>query len=393
MTVMARLDIERLDIERSTQNRLVGGVCAGVANRVGIHVGVVRFAALALCAAGGIGVVVYLAGWALLPAAEDSAGEGAPAAPRSRRRPDRVEDGAAVVGVLGMLLVLRGLGVWWSDEVAIVGVVAAAGIALAAGSSDAERAGSERSAAVRIAVGLVLIALGVIAFGVMTGDVTAMFGSFFGAALAAGGLALIAAPWLRSLSRDLAAERRARMRSQQRAEIAAHLHDGVLQTLTLIQRRANDPREVTTLARRQERQLRDWLQGVESAPESTIAAAFRRASDDVEDRYGVRIELVCVGDGLRDDRAAALIGAATEAMTNAARHGGVDVIDVYVEVTASTLSAFVRDRGRGFDTDAVPDDRHGIVNSIMGRMQRVGGTARIRSSVGGGTEVALEVSR
>jgi signal transduction histidine kinase len=390
--------VVRLDIQRSTQHRLLGGVCAGVATRVGIDVGIVRFAALALCVAGGIGVVFYLAAWVLLPSDEATLATTPPGTLPSvtlpQRRGDRVEDAAAVVGVLGLLLVLRALGVWWSDEVAIVGIVAAAGIALATGSPEAERAGSDRSAAVRIAVGFLLVGLGVVAFGALTGDVTAMFGSFFGAALAAGGLALIAAPWLRSLSRDLAAERRARMRSQQRAEIAAHLHDGVLQTLTLIQRRANDPREVTTLARRQERQLRDWLHGVETMPDTTtIAAAFRRASDEVEDRYGVRIELVCVGDGLRDEHAGVLIAAATEAMTNAAQHAGVDVIDVYAEVTASTLSAFVRDRGRGFDTDAVPDDRHGIANSIMGRMQRVGGSARIRSTIDGGTEVALEVSR
>jgi signal transduction histidine kinase len=382
---MARM--VQLDIERSTQQRLVGGVCAGVAARLGVDVGIVRFAALALCVAGGIGVVLYLAAWALLPS-----DKGAPRTATDGRG-DRVEDAAAVVGVLGLLLVLRALGVWWSDDVAVVGVVAAAGIALATGSHDADRAGSDRSAALRIAVGLVLVVLGVVAFGALTGDLSTMLGSFFGAALAAGGLALIAAPWLRSLSRDLAAERRARMRSQQRAEIAAHLHDGVLQTLTLIQRRANDPREVTTLARRQERQLRDWLQGVESTPDTTIAAALRRATDEIEDRYGVRIELVCVGDGLRDDSAGALIAAATEAMTNAARHAGVDVIDVYVEVTPSSLSAFVRDRGRGFDAEAIPDDRHGITNSIMGRMQRVGGSARVRSTVGGGTEVALEVAR
>lgn len=132
---------------------------------------------------------------------------------------------------------------------------------------------------------------------------------------------------------------------------------------------------------------------MEHAPDTTISAALRRITDDIEDRYGVRIELVCVGDGPLDDRASALLAAAGEAMTNAARHAGVDVIDVYVEVDASSISAFVRDRGRGFDLSAVPDDRRGIAHSIIGRMERVGRSARIRSSPETGTEVALEMAR
>ncbi|HEX7097306.1 MAG TPA: PspC domain-containing protein [Acidimicrobiales bacterium] len=393
-------------IERSASGRLLGGVCAGLAAQWRIDVAVVRFAALALCVAGGIGIVLYGAAWALLPLdtarADDRATSGAarvggaplPSTGVVTEVPtDAVENTAAVVAVFGFLLVFRALGLWFSDEIAFVGVVAAGGLVVAGGSADAERAGRERGAALRIAVGLLLVALGVAAFAILTGDVRALFGSIFGAALAAAGLALIAAPRLRALSRDLAAERWERMRVEQRAEFAAHLHDGVLQTLTLIQRRASDPRAVTTLVRRQERQLRDWLNGVERNPDATVADALRQASDEVEDRYGVRIELVCVGDAPLDERAAALVAAASEAMTNAARHAGVDVVDVFVEVTDSTLSAYVRDRGRGFDPNAVGGDRHGIANSIVGRMHRIGGTARIRSSSETGTEVALEVAR
>lgn len=390
-------------IERSASGRLLGGVCAGLAAQLRIDVGIVRFAALALCVAGGVGVLLYVAAWVLLPLdtrdltdarnGVDGHDVGGADTDRLDGRADRVEDVAAVVAVFGLLLVLRAAGLWFSDVVAVMGVVAAAGLALASGSADAGRSGQDRGAALRVAVGFVLVGLGVSAFGILTRDFEALMGSFFGAALAAGGLAIIAAPWLRNLSRELAAERLERARSEQRAEFAAHLHDGVLQTLTLIQRRANDPREVLTLARRQERQLRDWLNGVEHAPDTTISAALRRITDDIEDRYGVRIELVCVGDGPLDDRASALLAAAGEAMTNAARHAGVDVIDVYVEVDASSISAFVRDRGRGFDLSAVPDDRRGIAHSIIGRMERVGRSARIRSSPETGTEVALEMAR
>jgi signal transduction histidine kinase len=212
------------------------------------------------------------------------------------------------------------------------------------------------------------------------------------------------------LARSLADERRQRIRSEERAEVAAHLHDGVLQTLALIQKRAGDDKAVRSLARRQERELRTWLYGARGAggvaPDAngdagapgaggaaSIAALLRRELDDVEDSYGVRLDAVLVGDAPLDDAGRALVAAGREAALNAARHAGVDTVDVYLEVEPDRLSLFVRDRGRGFDPTAVPPDRRGVADSISARVRRHGGTAEVRSAPGEGTEVELSVPR
>ena len=206
-------------------------------------------------------------------------------------------------------------------------------------------------------------------------------------------LALILAPFIWRLGRNLAEERSERVRSQERAEMAAHLHDSVLQTLTLMQKRADDPREVAALARRQERELRGWLAGEEGAGAGDgFAAALRSAAEEVEDAYLVKIEVVTVGDRPLDEGGSAVVGAAREALTNAAKFaadGGP--ISVYAEVGESGIEAFVRDRGPGFDPDDAPADRRGVRESIVGRMQRHGGTATIAAVPGAGTEVALRI--
>jgi signal transduction histidine kinase len=217
----------------------------------------------------------------------------------------------------------------------------------------------------------------------------------FTAIVAIFALALILAPFIWRLGRNLAEERAERVRSQERAEVAAHLHDSVLQTLTLMQKRANDPREVAALARRQERELRDWLAGDrQQRPSGSggFATALRIAAEEVEDAYLVQIEVVTVGDRALDEPGTAVIGAAREALTNAAKfaaEGGP--ISVYAEVGADTIEAFVRDRGPGFDPGRTPADRRGVRESIVGRMQRHGGTATIASVPGAGTEVALRI--
>jgi len=206
-------------------------------------------------------------------------------------------------------------------------------------------------------------------------------------------LALILAPFIWRLGRNLAEERSERVRSQERAEMAAHLHDSVLQTLTLMQKRADDPREVAALARRQERELRGWLAGEEGAGAGDgFAAALRSAAEEVEDAYLVKIEVVTVGDRPLDEGGSAVVGAAREALTNAAKFaadGGP--ISVYAEVGESGIEAFVRDRGPGFDPDDAPADRRGVRESIVGRMQRHGGLATIAAVPGAGTEVALRI--
>ncbi len=214
------------------------------------------------------------------------------------------------------------------------------------------------------------------------------------------GVAIITIPWWLRLVRDLGDERRGRVQERERAEIAAHLHDSVLQTLALIQRQAGDSREVLRLARSQERQLRTWLYGpagyasAGDAPtpaSSSLAASLAEAAGEVEDTYAMSVTPVIVGDVPMDQHLAALVAAAREAMVNAAKHAGVEEISVYAEVEDGTVSVFVRDRGVGFDPTAVGTDRRGLAESIRGRMERHGGTATVRSRPGEGTEVELTV--
>jgi signal transduction histidine kinase len=216
----------------------------------------------------------------------------------------------------------------------------------------------------------------------------------FAAIVAVLALALILAPFLWRLGRNLAAERAERIRSQERAELAAHLHDSVLQTLTLMQKRAGDPREVATLARRQERELRSWLFGGGSASDDrTLAAALRRVAAEVEDAHGVAIDVVAVGDRPLDPRGEALIAAAREALTNAAKFAAdAGPVAVYCEASAEGAQVFVRDRGPGFNLEAVPRDRRGVRDSIIARMKRNGGDASVRSVPGEGTEIELTIA-
>jgi signal transduction histidine kinase len=205
------------------------------------------------------------------------------------------------------------------------------------------------------------------------------------------GLSVIAAPWLLSLLRELDTERRKRIRADERAELAAHVHDSVLHTLTLIQRSADDPRQVRRLARSQERQLRSWLQhGQDSSPR---APARAWGAGEVEDSGGVPIEVVCVGDMEIGDRTSAMILAAREALVNAARHSGAPQIAVYAEVEPDRVTIFIRDRGSGFDANSIPVGRMGIRQSIIGRMQRCGGQATVRAVPGAGTEIELRLAR
>jgi signal transduction histidine kinase len=201
----------------------------------------------------------------------------------------------------------------------------------------------------------------------------------------------MAGPWLLRLSSDLSEEREARVRSEERADVAAHLHDSVLQTLALIQRSAGDPTTVSRLARAQERDLRSWLFDSAGDGPATLAAALRAAAAEVEDAHGVPVEVVCVGDAPVAESDRPLVLAAREAMNNAAKHSGASTVDVYAEATASGVEIFVRDRGVGFDPDRMADDRHGVRSSIIGRMERHGGSASVRSVPGEGTEVRLSL--
>jgi signal transduction histidine kinase len=229
-------------------------------------------------------------------------------------------------------------------------------------------------------------------FAVRHGQVQQVADVLFSAALGGIGLAIILGPWVWRLTSDLSAERAERVRTQERADLAAHLHDSVLQTLALIQKNAADGPAVARLARSQERDLRAWL--FDATPDGgTLAGALREVVREIEDTYGVDVELVTVGDTDLDEGVGPVVAAAREAVANAAKHAGTPVVDLYAEVAPDRVEVFVRDRGTGFDPQTVPADRQGVRNSILDRMTRHGGTAEIRSTPETGTEVRLTLPR
>jgi signal transduction histidine kinase len=309
---------------------------------------------------------------------------------------------AAGVGLLALtvLLLFRALGVWWSDALIWPLVLAASGAALIWRHSTtraATEAAEPRPARVRRhrgryrgGFGIALVIGAALLFLYANGAFEQVQDAALGAIVVLVALALILAPFWWRLGRNLAAEREQRIRSQERAELAAHLHDSVLQTLALVQKRAGDPKQVAALARRQERELRTWLNG-ESRMDGGLAAALQAAAVDVEDTHGVPIDVVAVGDSPLDEDGRALVAAAREAMVNAAKFAGGNVA-VYTEIDEHGVHVFVHDRGRGFDLDAVPGDRRGVRESIIGRMERHGGRAMIRSTPAG-TEVELVMER
>ncbi|MFE7593802.1 PspC domain-containing protein [Kitasatospora sp. NPDC057512] len=259
-----------------------------------------------------------------------------------------------------------------------------------------EEGEKRRGAYTRVGAGVLLAVAGTIALLAMQGSGSTLSSVIEASLAVLAGVLVLLGPYGLRLWQDLGAERTARIRAQERAEIAAHIHDSVLHTLTLIQRRAEDPKEVLRLARSQERELRLWLYRPEAAAEAapdTMAESLRAAVAEVEDRHGVPVELVIVGDCPMDERIAAQMQAAREATVNAAKYGGGGPVQVYAEVEGRTVSVFVRDHGPGFDPDTVPEDRMGVRESIVGRMKRNGGTARVRPAAGGGTEVELEMER
>jgi signal transduction histidine kinase len=251
-----------------------------------------------------------------------------------------------------------------------------------------------RRAWVRVVIGTVLVVVGAAAVLGARGGVQAAANGLAGALVVVGGVALVAGPWIVRTVRELGDERRERIRSQERAELAAHVHDSVVQTLTLIQRNADDPREVTRLARAEERALRQWLYRPGSQQPGSFLATLEVAAADVEDVHGVAVEVVVVGDATVDEGLGALVQAAREAMVNAAKYAAdAGPVSVYAEVDVDQVQVFVRDRGPGFDLAAVPQDRLGVRQSIIGRMQRHGGRAEVVTSPGHGAEVRLSMPR
>ena len=399
---------------------MLAGVAGVLSDSVGVSPTAARVALVALTFFGGSGIVIYVAVWLLVPPAGSDEAV-ARSAVGDRRTISLV---TAVASALVALLVVASV----LKMPALVGdvspgVVALAGLVVVwrhAGPEDRQAAARLASllsgagpaavptrrrlvvASVRLLAGVALIAGGTSALLAPKRLTEADFTAAAAALGVVAGFALVLAPWWLRLGRDLASERRERARAEERAEMAAHLHDSVLQTLALIQRSSGDPQQVQRLARAQERQLRSWLFDTSAGPRdglrppggpgpASVAGALLAIQQEVETDHGVRVELVTVGDAPLDEPSKALLAAAREAAVNAAKWSGADVVSIYAEVEPTTLSVFVRDRGRGFDPAAVAPDRKGISESVHGRVRRCGGTSSVRSSPGQGTEVALKM--
>lgn len=386
-------------LERSRDDRIIGGVAAGIGHHLGIEPVVVRLAFVLLAAAFGFGLVVYLLAWLLAPE-EAEAASGEPRARRLIRPTMRQVLGAGLI-LAGVLLLLFVSGFWFGEALAWPVTLAAIGFTVLWARSGEDRRGRSpleaviggRRSILRVAIGILLI-LGAMAIFLGYNASLDLAGPMLLAGVVAiGGAGLIGGPWIWSIVRELIEERSTRIRTEARAEMAAHLHDSVLQTLALIQR-SPEQREMVTLARTQERELRAWLYG--RAP--TLAGARLRDAIDamagrVERDQQVKVEAIVVGDADLDEHARALVSAVGEATLNAARHSGSTEASVYVEVEDDAISAYVRDHGTGFDPSSVASDRRGIADSIVGRLQLHGGTAHVMSRPGAGTEVAMRLPR
>jgi signal transduction histidine kinase len=405
ITAAAHPPVRRL--YRPRDHRIVAGVAAGLAEHLGLPLLAVRIALVVLLGFNGLGLLLYAVFWAVLPQM--------PAEGETPRRDIASLLPFAAIG-LGMIL-LQAL-VFRDNVAGTVGWLAAV-IAVGAGiiwhQSDPTRRGQligrsgslpqapwlaavvaesdRRSFLLRFIGGGVLVATGIIGvvavYAPAGGNLTSVVNGVIFALVGLAGVGVVAAPLIWRMFNQLRTEREGRIREQERAELAAMIHDQVLHTLALIQRNSTDIKEVQRLARGQERSLRNWLYKPAASPTERFAAALEQAAAEVEDTYAISVETVVVGDTECDDRVAALVAAAREALVNAARHAGVETVSLYAEVEADELSVFVRDRGAGFDITGVEESRHGVRGSIIGRMKRHGGRAEIRSTPGEGTEVRL----
>lgn len=374
-TVAARLPAAITGLARRREGRLLGGVCAGIAGSVRADPTLVRLLFAFLAFADGAGILAYAGAWLALPDESD------PPPQRLRRLA-----GVALLAAAA-LLGLRGVGI--DGALAAAAVAAGAGVYLALRRPATAR--RLRAAAQAVLAALLVVAGGLFFLRGVLEDGSG--GALVAPAALIVALVLVVGPWMWRLARDRESERMERIRAQERADMAARVHDSVLQTLALVQRSADDPKRVAALARRQERQLRGWLYGDRDLGAASLGQALEDAAADVEELHGVRVELVRSGDAPLDERTEALVLAAREAMANAAVHAGVGEVSVYVEATGDELAVYVRDRGAGFERDAVPADRRGLAESIEGRLGRAGGTATVRSVPGEGTEVELRLPK
>ncbi|MFD1542364.1 ATP-binding protein [Nonomuraea guangzhouensis] len=376
---------------RPMEGRLLGGVAQGLAAQLKLDPVVIRLMFVLLSVVDGVGMVAYAVLWMITPRKPYE----------GQQSPQRDWSQLAAFSAIGVALFAFS----WLTGASKGGIgilpfaVGGIGAIILWQQADPERrrnwmsgaTNSIRKNRVRTLLGIALVVIGAAGFLAAQGELVKARPGLLFTVVVVGGLAVIAAPWLAGLWKELQLERRERIRSEERAEVAAMVHDSVLHTLTLIQRVAHDPFEVTRLARAQERDLRNWLYQPAQDADATLAAAVRRIAAEEEDAHGVPIEVVCVGDIALDPagKLAAMLKASRQSMVNAAKYSGSPSVAVYAEVEGEEVTIFVRDRGKGFDLDAVPLDRMGIRESIIGRMERHGGAARLRTAPGEGTEVML----
>ncbi len=392
--------IGRLRFERSSTDRVVGGVAGGLAARHSLDSTIVRLLLIVLSFAAGLGIALYLVAWALSLEPSPSPRPAPPSPGLATQRSI-----ALGLGSVAALLVVRRIGAWPGDAVMIpvVGLgLGAAALWSGGGSSSPgerpadplERLASGRISPVRVVIGVLMAIGGVAVLASDRGGLSALPRAAAAIGLSVVGLVVVGGPVLWQLFERLREEQRDRIRSEERSEMAAHLHDSVLQTLALMQRSTGDSRRMIMLARRQERELRSWLYGQQaSSGHATVGGAFAAMTAQVELDHEIAIELVAVGDAPMDDAAEALVGAAREATVNAARHAKVESVAVYIEVASDALIAFVRDTGCGFDPRVIEDEHRGVSDSIRARLARSGGTARVETALGEGTEWELRMPR
>lgn len=372
-------------------NRVLGGVAAGIANEIGVQPLVIRAAFLLLAAGGGWGLLLYIGAWVVMAAQAPDTAVYRPI--HKGASPVHRHIGVGLV-VLGLLMGFRLISFGFVDRIVWPAGFVFVGALIAWSQSRESDEGLSTVARVMagVAVGIGgLLAFGAFSFNPQDGLLALVF-----ALAIVTGVAVIAAPSIMRIGTALDEERKERVRADEKAQMAAHLHDSVLQTLSLIQRHADNPGVTAQLARRQERELRSWLYGPTTPAGSVrLSSELQEMATAVEADHGVPIEVVVVGDVAMeitaDEKFIALLGATREATLNASRHSGAARIDVFAEIKKGRAEIFVRDTGKGFDPSVVDDDRRGIADSIQARMARHGGTAEIHTYIGEGTEVELSL--
>jgi signal transduction histidine kinase len=385
-------------------------VAAGIAARTGRDVRLVRTAFVIAALLSGFGVACYVVAWLFVPAA----GEHTNIASAALSDREGIALAAGLGSLLAVVLIMLSLiGAGWIGTLAWPLVITVASVVLLWRNAPKDEQATLRGlvdpllgftgdttrarTAVRMLTAGLLLAAGIATL-LLEHANSALLQPLAGIALVIAASVVVLGPWWLRITRDLVSERQARIRAEERADMAARVHDSVLQTLALIQRRADEPQQVIRLARAQERELRSWLfdgrpPGSLDGQCVTLAAGVRLIQNEVEAEHGVNVEIVTVGDLDLGEDLIALLGAAREATVNAAKWSGAPVVSIFTEVEPNEVTVFVRDRGRGFDPATVPADRKGLAESVRARVARHGGSVSVRSAPGEGTEVRLALPR